>query len=91
MLAAGFAAAVQPIAAQTVIHTDSKGLVAGEVKIPVADGQIPAYRAMPEKGTNFPTVPMRHTGLTPISAPATVRGWRKTGGSGCTSGSGNTA
>lgn len=56
MLAAGFAAAVQPIAAQTVIHTDSKGLVAGEVKIPVADGQIPAYRAMPEKGTNFPTV-----------------------------------
>jgi len=56
MLAAGFAAAVRPIAAQTVIHTDSKGLVAGEVKIPVADGQIPAYRAMPEKGTNFPTV-----------------------------------
>ncbi|MEK7207541.1 MAG: dienelactone hydrolase family protein [Pseudomonadota bacterium] len=56
VLAAGFAAAVRPIAAQTVVHTDSKGLVAGEVKIPVADGQIPAYRAMPEKETNFPTV-----------------------------------
>jgi carboxymethylenebutenolidase len=31
MLAAGFAAAVRPIAAQTVIQTDSQGLVAGEV------------------------------------------------------------
>ncbi len=56
MLAAGFAAAVRPIAAQTVIHTDNKGLIAGEIKIPVADGQIPAYRAMPEKGKDFPTV-----------------------------------
>jgi carboxymethylenebutenolidase len=56
VLAAGFAAAVRPIAAQTVIQTDDKGLIAGEVKIPVKDGQIPAYRAMPEKGTNLPTV-----------------------------------
>jgi len=56
MLAAGFAAAVRPIAAQTVIQTDSQGLIAGEVKIPVADGQIPAYRAMPEKGKNLATV-----------------------------------
>lgn len=55
-LAAGFAAAVRPIAAQTVIHTDTAGLIAGEVKIPVADGQIPAYRAMPVKGKNFPIV-----------------------------------
>jgi len=56
MLAAGFAAAVRPIAAQTVIHTDSQGLFAGEVRIPVSDGQMPAYRAMPDKGTNFPIV-----------------------------------
>ena len=56
VLATGFAAAVRPIAAQTVIHTDSKGLTAGEVKIPVKDGQIPAYRAMPEKGKNHPIV-----------------------------------
>jgi len=56
MLAAGFAAAVRPIAAQTVIQTDSQGLIAGEVKIPVKDGQIPAYRAMPEKGKNLATV-----------------------------------
>ncbi|MHB8667617.1 MAG: dienelactone hydrolase family protein [Burkholderiales bacterium] len=56
MLAAGFAAAVRPVAAQTVIHTDSQGLFAGEVRIPVSGGQMPAYRAMPDKGTNFPIV-----------------------------------
>jgi carboxymethylenebutenolidase len=55
-LAAGFALAVQPIAAQTTITTDTTGLVAGEVKIPVADGEIPAYRAMPAAGGPFPVV-----------------------------------
>lgn len=55
-LAAGFALAVQPVAAQTVITTDAKGLEAGEVKIPVSDGEIPAYRAMPAKGSKFPVV-----------------------------------
>jgi carboxymethylenebutenolidase len=55
-LTAGFALAVQPINAQSVITTEDKGLVAGEVKIPVKDGEIPAYRAMPDKGRNFPTV-----------------------------------
>ena len=59
-LAAGFAAAVRPIAAQTVIHTDTAGLIAGEVKIPVADGQIPAYRAMPATGKNYPIVLVVH-------------------------------
>jgi carboxymethylenebutenolidase len=54
-LAAGFAMAVQPVSAQT-ITTDSTGLNAGEVKIPVADGQIPAYRAMPARGGPFPVV-----------------------------------
>jgi carboxymethylenebutenolidase len=53
-LAAGFALAVQPVTAQTVITTDAQGLVAGEVKIPVRDGEIPGYRAMPEKGKDFP-------------------------------------
>lgn len=53
-LAAGFALAVQPVAGQTVITTDTGGLEAGEVKIPVADGEIPAYRAMPAKGKKFP-------------------------------------
>ena len=54
-LAAGFALAVQPVTAAT-ITTDTEGLVAGEVKVPVSDGEIPAYRAMPAKGGPFPTV-----------------------------------
>ena len=54
-LATGFALSVQPVAAET-IHTDASGLAAGEVKVPVADGSIPAYRAMPDKGGPFPTV-----------------------------------
>jgi carboxymethylenebutenolidase len=54
-LSAGFALAVQPVSAQT-ITTDSNGLTAGEIKIPVADGEIPAYRAMPAKGKSFPVV-----------------------------------
>ncbi|MBD2043060.1 dienelactone hydrolase family protein [Microcoleus sp. FACHB-672] len=54
-LAAGFALAVHPISAE-VITTDSESLVAGEVMIPVTDGEIPAYRAMPATGENFPIV-----------------------------------
>jgi carboxymethylenebutenolidase len=53
-LAAGFALAVQPVAAQTVITTDAQGLEAGEVRIPVRGGEMPAYRAMPARGRNFP-------------------------------------
>jgi carboxymethylenebutenolidase len=56
-LFAGFAVAVRPIQAQTKITTDSVGLVAGEVKIPTKDGEIPGYRAMPDKkGKKFPVV-----------------------------------
>jgi carboxymethylenebutenolidase len=55
-LTAGFALAVQPVVAQTVVTTDSEGLTVGEVQIPVADGAIPAYRAMPASGGPFPTV-----------------------------------
>lgn len=56
-----YAAAVSPIAAQTRIVTDSEGLVAGEVKIKVSDGEIPAYRAMPDKkGKKFPVVLVVH-------------------------------
>jgi carboxymethylenebutenolidase len=54
-LAAGFALATQPVSAQT-ITTDTVGLTAGEVKIPVSDGEIPGYRAMPAKGRHFPVV-----------------------------------
>src|SRR3954464_7093824 len=62
IFAAGmFAAAVTPISAQTKITTDNKGLIEGEVKIPVSDGEIPAYRAMPDtKGGKFPVVLVVH-------------------------------
>lgn len=55
-LAAGFAMAVRPICAQTQIKTDATGLTAGEVKIPAGGVEIPAYRAMPATGSNFPVV-----------------------------------
>lgn len=53
-LATGFALAVQPVSA-TAIATDTQGLVAGAVKIPVKDGEIPAY-TQPHTGENFPIV-----------------------------------
>ena len=55
-LTTGFALVVQPIEAQTTIATDTNGLLAGEVQIPVSDGEIPAYRAMPEDGKSLPVV-----------------------------------
>ena len=51
----GFAAAVLPVAAQT-IRTDSAGLTAGEVTIRVGDFKMPAYRAMPAGKSNLPVV-----------------------------------
>jgi carboxymethylenebutenolidase len=55
LLPQGFARIVQPIAS-TVIHTDDKGLVAGEVKIQTMTGAVPAYRAMPDKNGKYPLV-----------------------------------
>ena len=55
-LAAGFALAVQPVAAQTMITTDTNGLTAGEVKITTGNGDIPAYRAMPAGGKALATI-----------------------------------
>jgi carboxymethylenebutenolidase len=52
----GFAAAVLPISAQTVVKTDSHGLLVGEVTIPVGDFKMPAYRAAPLGKANAPVV-----------------------------------
>lgn len=52
----GFAAAVMPICAQTAIKTDTNGLVAGEVTIPVGDFKMPAYRAAPAGKASAPVV-----------------------------------
>jgi len=45
-LVAGFTLATGPLNAAAVV-TDAKGLDAGDVAIPVADGHIPGYRARP--------------------------------------------
>jgi carboxymethylenebutenolidase len=55
-LSAGFAAAVAPVTAQTMIVTDAQGLTAGEVKIPAKGGEMPAYRAMPAGKSGLATV-----------------------------------
>ena len=55
-LATGFTAAAGPIMAKTAIITDTNGLTAGEVKIPVAGVDIPAYRAMPANVRNAPVI-----------------------------------
>lgn len=54
-LVAGFTLAAGPVSADAII-TDAKGLDAGEISIPVADGKVPGYRAKPAGKTNLPTV-----------------------------------
>ncbi|MCU0964162.1 MAG: dienelactone hydrolase family protein [Burkholderiaceae bacterium] len=52
----GFAAAVLPVVAQTTLKTDTTGLLAGEVSIPVGNFKMPAYRAAPLNKRNAPVV-----------------------------------
>lgn len=56
VIAGGFAAAVQPVCAQTVIVTDAKGLATGMTEIPVRGGALPVYHARPASGGPFPVV-----------------------------------
>jgi len=42
---------------------DTKGLTAGEVKIPAQGGEMPAYRAMPETGDVIPILKAPVLGL----------------------------
>jgi len=51
----GFAAAVLPVSAQTII-TDTEGLTAGAVTIPSGGFGMPAYRAAPAGKTNLPVI-----------------------------------
>ncbi len=55
-LGAGFALATQPVAAQTAIVTDAEGLLAGDVKVPVSDGELLAYRAAPQGKDKAPVI-----------------------------------
>jgi carboxymethylenebutenolidase len=55
-LGTGFAAAVLPVAAQSVINTDASGLTVGEVIITVNGEKLPVYRAQPQGKTGLPVV-----------------------------------
>ncbi|HEY8518093.1 MAG TPA: dienelactone hydrolase family protein [Candidatus Binatia bacterium] len=55
-LATGFAAAVAPVLGHATITTDTTGLEAGEVKIPVEGVELPAYRAVREGDDRRPVV-----------------------------------
>jgi carboxymethylenebutenolidase len=55
-LGAGFALAVQPGPASAMISTSDSGLVAGEVRIPVRDGEMVAYHARPADKPKAPVV-----------------------------------
>lgn len=57
---AGFALATQPISAQTVVKTDTEGLLAGDIMVATADRELPGYRAMPAGGSKLPTVLVIH-------------------------------
>lgn len=54
-LISGLTVATTRVEAQA-IHTDATGIEAGEVKIPAADGPMPAYRAVPNGAGPFPIV-----------------------------------
>jgi carboxymethylenebutenolidase len=55
-LGAGFAAAVMPVAAQSVIKTDTTGLDVSEVRIPVGVELLPAYVAKPAGKSGLPVI-----------------------------------
>jgi carboxymethylenebutenolidase len=55
-LGTGFAAAVLPVAAQSVIHTDTAGLTADQVIITVKGQKVPVYRAQPQGKTDLPVI-----------------------------------
>ncbi len=54
-LGIGFAAAAGPVGGEA-ITTDTQGLEAGEVRIPVGDGELPAYRARPRRLRAAPVI-----------------------------------
>jgi carboxymethylenebutenolidase len=59
-IAAGFALAVKPVQAQTVITTDTTGLSVGTIEVPVRDGQMPGYYARPDGKGPYPTILVIH-------------------------------
>jgi carboxymethylenebutenolidase len=55
-LGTGFAAAVLPVSAQSVIKTDASGLSVGQFNVNVNGQDVPVYRAQPEGKTDLPVI-----------------------------------
>jgi carboxymethylenebutenolidase len=55
-VATGYALAVQPVSAQTLVHTDAAGITDGMINLPNGDFEVPAYLAQPATGKDFPVV-----------------------------------
>lgn len=55
-LGVGFASSVLPVVAQTVVKTDTDGLLAGPITIKVGDDELPVYRAQPKGKTDLPVI-----------------------------------
>lgn len=55
-LATGFALAVRPVTAQTLILTDTSGIVADAIRISASGAMLPAYMAHPAQGNQWPLI-----------------------------------
>ncbi len=56
LTASSYPLATGPVNAQSLIHTDLADVTAAEIAIPVHDGEIPGYQAMPATGKKFPVI-----------------------------------
>jgi carboxymethylenebutenolidase len=52
----GFAAAVQPVVAQSTIHTDTEGLSAGTITLTIDGQAVPVYHAQPAGKDKLPVI-----------------------------------
>jgi dienelactone hydrolase len=62
-LASGFALAVQPVTAQSVITTDSFDLVAGEIRIPTKDAPLMAFYGGKDRGSTPESIQQMRSAL----------------------------
>ena len=51
-----FASAATPLCEDTLVITDTTGLLAGDIEVPAADRSIPAYRAAPDTSGTHPVI-----------------------------------
>jgi carboxymethylenebutenolidase len=56
IIATGFALAARPVTAQTLILTDTSGIVADTIRVPASGAMLPAYMAHPDRGSQWPVI-----------------------------------